>query len=317
MWASSSPIWCFVEKNKLVLITGATGHSGRYAIERLAARKAEDMGFRFRVLVRESSDVSFIQSCGLPMEVARGDILDDAALERALLGADVLLNIFGIICDPARVTRMALAAGVRRVISVHTTGVYSRFKNARKNYLESDRQVSELCRAAGADLTILRPTMIYGDVDDQNVITFIRMMDRFPVMPVVSGARFPLQPVHRRDLGYAYADVLLSGDATKGKNYALSGRDPILLRDMLTVIAGYLHKPARFLSVPFWLAYAGAWGVYLITLTKMDYREKVQRLVEPRAYSHEDASRDFGYAPMSFAEGVKDETAAYLAGCGR
>jgi hypothetical protein len=82
---------------------------------------------------------------------------------------------------------------------------------------------------------------------------------------------------------------------------------------MLSVIAGYLGKRARFVSVPYWIAISGAWALYLVSLTKIDYREKVQRLVEPRAYSHDEATRDFAYAPMGFAEGVKGEVEAYLA----
>jgi hypothetical protein len=81
---------------------------------------------------------------------------------------------------------------------------------------------------------------------------------------------------------------------------------------MLSVIAEYLHKPARFFSVPYWFAIACAWLLYLISLTKIDYREKVQRLVEPRAYPHDAATRDFGYSPVGFAEGVEQEMTDYL-----
>ena len=114
------------------------------------------------------------------------------------------------------------------------------------------------------------------------------------------------------DLGRAYADVLLT-ETTSGRNYVLSGKEPILLREMLSIIAEYLQKPARFVSVPYWVAISGAWALYLVSFTKADYREKVQRLVEPRAYPHDDATRDFGYDPVDFREGVWGEVAAYLA----
>lgn len=297
---------------RLVLIIGATGHSGRYAIERLAQRWDDCRGLRIRALVRATSDVEGIIESRLPIELFYGDVLDDACLTRALDGVDTVLNIFGIINDPARVAQFCANAGVRRLISVHTTGVYSKYKSASADYMEADRRVKEVCKANGVALTILRPTMIYGGLDDQNVVRFIRMMDRLPLMPVVNGAQYPLQPVHRRDLGYAYADVLLAGETCFDRDYVLSGKEPILLSDMLRVIAGYLGKEARFVSVPYWIAITGAWGVYALTLTKVDYREKVQRLVEPRAYPHDDATRDFGYAPVGFSEGVADEVTAYI-----
>ena len=72
-------------------------------------------------------------------------------------------------------------------------------------------------------------------------------------------------------------------------------------------------KRVRFFSVPFGLAYAGALGLYGLSFGRKDLREKVQRLCEPRAYSHEAAARDFGYAPVEFAEGVRNEIRDYLA----
>ena len=297
---------------RLVFLTGVTGHSGQYAIERLAKRAGELENIRFRALVRSTSDVSRIQNSGLPIELVTGDVTDEQTLRASMTGVDTLLHIVGIRQSPL-VMRVAAEVGVRRAILVHTTGIYSKYKAASGDYIAIDSEVTAIAARAGIALTILRPTMIYGGTDDQNVITFIRMMDRLPVMPVVGGARYALQPVHRRDLGHAYADVLLAEQETLGKSYVLSGGAPITLREMLVTIAGYLHKQPRFLSVPFWFAFAGAWAVYVLTLTKLDYREKVQRLVEPRAYPHDEAARDFGFTPVAFSEGVRGEVEAYLA----
>jgi len=293
------------------VLTGVTGKSGRYAIERLCERKKELDGCRFRAVVRSEEKAAFLRESGLPIELFFGSVDDEAFLLHVMDGADTLLHIVGIHTSE-RVIPCAIRAGIRRILTVHTTGVYSRYKSAGEEYRRIDDTVKRLCAEAGVSLSILRPTMIYGGLDDENVAKFIAMMDRFPVMPIVSGARFALQPVHRHDLGRAYADALLCGE-TAGRDYVLSGKDPIDLRDMLACIAGDLGKKPRFLSVPYPIAISGAWLVYLATLTKLDYREKVQRLVEPRAYPHDDATRDFGYAPVGFPEGVKDEVAAYLA----
>ncbi len=295
---------------KTTVITGATGKTGRYAIERLLERKAELDNRRFRAVVRSPEKAGFIEKSGLAVDLLAGSIDDKAFMKRALIGADTLLHIAGIHFSP-KLIPLAIDAGVKRIIAVHTTGVYSKYKSAGAEYARIDETITRLCHENGVALSILRPTMIYGGLDDENVCKFIAMMDKLPVMPVVSGARFALQPVHRRDLGSAYADVLLD-ETTAGKDYVLSGGEPILLRDMLRSIAEYLQKPARFFSVPYWVAIAGAWGLYLASLTKIDYREKVQRLVEPRAYPHDDATRDFGFDPVGFIEGVKGEVEQYL-----
>ena len=292
------------------VITGATGKSGQYTIERLIERKDELANCQLRAVVRSREKAAFIAESGLPVSLFVGDIEDEAFLLEAFNGADPLLHIVGIHTS-RRVVALAVRAGIKRVIVVHTTGIYSKYKSAGAEYLRIDADITKMCTDAGVALSILRPTMIYGGLDDENVVKFISMMDKLPIMPVVSGARFVLQPVHRRDLGRAYADVLLT-ESTVGKNYVLSGKEPIQLREMLTIIAEYLEKPAKFFSVPYWIAITGAWALYLVSFTKVDYREKVQRLVEPRAYPHDEATRDFGYDAVDFREGVWSEVAAYL-----
>ncbi len=292
------------------VLTGVTGKSGRYTIERLIERKAELDECQFRAIVRSKEKAAFIEESGLNIELCVGSIDDEALLLNTMSGADTLLHIVGIHTS-SRVVDIAIRSGIRRIIVVHTTGVYSKYKSASAEYEQIDETITRMCNETGVALSILRPTMIYGGLDDENVVKFIAMMDRLPAMPVVSGARFALQPVHRRDLGRSYADVLLS-ETTIGKDYVLSGKEPIDLRDMLSIIAKYLDKPARFISFPYWFAIAGAWGLYLLSITKIDYREKVQRLVEPRAYSHDEATNDFGYSPLSFQDGVQGEVEAYL-----
>ena len=59
----------------------------------------------------------------------------------------------------------------------------------------------------------------------------------------------------------------------------------------------------------------GAWLLYITTLKKKDYREKVQRLCEPRVYSYNDAAKDFGYRPRTFRVGIVDEVEEYKKFC--
>ena len=200
---------------------------------------------------------------------------------------------------------------MRRLILIHTTGIYSKYKAAGEEYREIDSFVYITCKEHNIVLTILRPTMIYGNTTDNNVVKFIKMVDKLPLMPVVNGARYELQPVHYKDLGDAYYAVLMNEEATANRDFNLSGGEPIMLRDMLSEIGKNLGKKLKFISCPFGLAYLGAWLVYIVTLKKMDYREKVQRLCEPRIFSHEEATRAFGYNPRIFQIGVVDEVKQY------
>lgn len=240
-----------------------------------------------------------------------GNLSEKDYLKNALNGVDTVVHIAGIDFSKALVDA-AISCGVRRLILVHTTGIYSKYKKAGEGYREIDAYCEKQCRANKILLTVLRPTMIYGDTRDNNVIQFVKMVDRFPIMPVVNGARYALQPVHYEDLAMGYYQVLINEKTTSNKNFNLSGGQPILLRDMLTEVGNNLGKKVRFFSCPFFVAYGGAWIIYCLTFGKKDYREKVQRLCEDRVYSHEEAMVCFGYSPRNLAEGIIGEVSDFL-----
>ena len=213
----------------------------------------------------------------------------------------------------------ALQGGVDNYILVHTTGIYSKYKAAGEEYRQIEIQLRNLVdrynrKERRIAMTILRPTMIYGDLNDKNVSTFIKMVDKLRIFPTVNGAHYDLQPVWCGDLGKAYFDVIMKWEVTKNKEYILSGGAPIELRKMFDIMAKELHVKNIFVSCPFPIAYVGAWIIYLASMKKIDMREKVQRLVEPRAFDHDTATKDFGYNPVPFEVGVKKEIRMYKEG---
>ena len=297
-------------EKKILAITGLTGKSGIVFAKLLAGNRMVEK-YDIRAAVRPSSDTAALRAILSQVELCVGDLTDEAYPRELTQGVDVLFHIAGI-HKSLPLVRAALENGVRRLVLVHTTGIYSKYKAAGEDYRQIDREITALCEVHGAGLTILRPTMIYGTVGDRNIIQFIKMVDKLSPMPVVDHADYLLQPVHAEDLGRAYYGVLSHLEGTAEKNYILSGKDPILLIDLLRIIADELGVKRRFVSVPFPIAYAGAWGLYLASLTKLDLREKVQRLCESRAYPHEEAARDFGYDPIPFEEGLRREVQDYL-----
>ena len=305
--------------HEILAITGITGKSGQafaYHLEKHqdVIRQMFPGGVRL-LLHHERERDSEILTC-FDVERCYGDLEDELFLSEALLGVDTIVHIAGIHWS-RQLTTAAAGNFVRRMIMVHTTGIYSKYKEAGEEYRNIDDFVYMMSKSKNILLTILRPTMIYGTISDRNVARFIRLVDRFPVVPVVNNAMYELQPVHFMDLGKAYLDVLLSEEITGGHDYILSGGEEILLRDMLIEMGAYLSKKMRFFNVPFPIAYAGAWMIYLLSGTKADYREKVQRLCEPRVYPHEEASRDFGYNPRKFRSAIGDEVREYLEATGR
>lgn len=300
--------------SKILVLTGATGKKSGGILTENIGKNLDRVRSIFpdgiRAVVRATSDTKALDRLIPDVQKCIGDLTDVPMLKMAFQDADTVIHVSGIHWSH-EVVEAAAQCGVRRLILVHTTGIYSKYKEAGEEYRHIDDYVYRTCKENNIVLTILRPTMIYGNITDNNVVTFIKMVDKFPLMPVVNGAWYELQPVHYRDLGDAYYAVLMNEDTTANRDFILSGGESILLRDMLTEIGKNLGKKVKFISCPYWLAYSGAWIVYALTIKKKDYRERVQRLCEPRVFPHDDASKAFGYSPRTFRVGIVDEVKQY------
>jgi nucleoside-diphosphate-sugar epimerase len=300
---------------KILVITGATGKKSGGYFAYILGKNIETVNSLFpdgiRAIVRKTSDTNELYNSIPQVEKYIGDLTEKEVLKKAFTNADTVVHIAGIHWS-REVVEVAANCHVRRLILVHTTGIYSKYKEAGEEYRQIDEYVYCTCKKNNIVLTILRPTMIYGNVNDHNVVVFIKMVDKLPLMPVVDGAKYELQPVHYKDLGNAYYKVLINEAATANKDFNLSGGAPIQLKDMLNEIGKNLGKNVKFISCPLMIAYAGAWLLYVVTFGKKDFREKVQRLCEPRVYSHELATMTFGYNPRTFEVGIVEEVEEYL-----
>jgi len=302
--------------SNILVLTGATGKKSGGSFTENIGKNIDKVKTIFpdgiRAVVRSASNTKELERLIPNVQKFVGDLTDTAFLKKAFQDADTVVHVSGIHWS-REVVEAAAYCKVRRLILVHTTGIYSKYKAAGEEYRKIDEYVYRICNENDMVLTILRPTMIYGNVTDNNVVTFIRMVDKFPIMPVVNGARYELQPVHYKDLGNAYYNVLVNEEATANKDFILSGGEAIQLRDMLIEIGKNLGKKVKFISCPYWIAYSGAWILFGLTFGRKDYREKVQRLCEPRVFSHEEATKAFGFAPRNFRVGIIDEIKEYQA----
>jgi len=291
----------------MLLVTGATGHTGRYFIDELIQNKYEG---KIRCVVRSHSNIEMLVKSGLNIEFCYGDINDEDFINKAMNGISIVFHIYNIHHSP-QIIKRAISNGVKRVILVHTTGIYSKFKNASSEYNRIESEVLTQSKSK-IDLTILRPTMIYGDMCDHNMSKFIKMIDKMKVYPIINGGNNLIQPVNARDLGKAYYQVLLNSEITNNKQYNLSGEKPIPLREVLNLISTKLGKKTTYISVPMSLSVLIARTLKSLTFNRFDIVEKVQRMGEDRAYSNALSKNDFNFSPTSFEEGIDLEVAEYL-----
>jgi nucleoside-diphosphate-sugar epimerase len=289
----------------VLYVTGITGHSGKWFLQRLIQEKYPGI---IRCLVRSKSDTASLDECGLRIEKIVGDLTDVDSLRRSMAGADTVLHIAYITNTP-QVMRAAVDAGVRWVVLVHTTGIYSRYKSASGDYLRTEGDALDWRRQLG--VTVLRPTMIYGARRDQNMYRLISFIDRHAVVPIVGRGRNLLQPVHARDLGNAYYDVLQARERTLNRDYNLPGGAPIAFIDLCRVIAQGLNRTRYFLRIPYPVFLATAKIMERVSKRPLLSVEQVMRMNEDKAFDCSAARADFGYRSARFEEGILEEIQEY------
>lgn len=290
----------------MLLVIGATGHTGRYFLEELDKNQYKE---KIRFLVRKESDKEVFEKYNLNYEIIEGNLESKEDLQKACKDVDTILEIYNIRYS-LNVLESALKENVKRIVFVHTTGIYSKYKMASAEYKEIEKKVIEKSKGK-IDITILRPTMIYGDMCDHNISKFIKMMDKMRIYPMIAGGKAKIQPVNARDLGKAYYQVLINEEKTKNKEYNLSGETPISIKDMLKSILKYLDKKSIFIPIPLWLSVACAYILKVITLGKVNIVEKVLRMDEDRCFDNTNAKNDFGYTTIDFQEGLEKEVKQY------
>jgi nucleoside-diphosphate-sugar epimerase len=252
-----------------------------------------------------------LDSNGLNIDKVYGDIHDEAFLHEVTKGVDEIIHIINIRYT-LKILNAAIKNDVKRIISVHTTGIFSKFRTASEEYVIIEKEIQDILAKNDIRMTILRPTMIYGDVCDRNMSKFIKMVDRFRIFPVINHGKSLIQPVNARDLGKAYYDVLMMPVEKAQSEYILSGEKPITMLEAFKLISNNLDKKTTFISFPLSFGVIMARVLKGITLGKIDYVERVQRMSEDRSFSHKEATADFGYRPEPFEVGIAREVKEYL-----
>ena len=276
-----------------VLVTGATGFTGRRVVRTLVSG-----GHRVTAFVRTTSDPDGVRGLGVPSVV--GDLALPGTLAAALSGRDALVNVASLGFGHAPgIVKAAREAGIRRSVFLGTTAVHTPLDVPTKAVrLEAER----LVLSGGVGGTLLRPTMIYGAPGDRNLERLIRFVRRWPVIPVPGNGQALQQPVHVEDVAVAVAAVLTRTDLA-GRDFDVPGPEPLTFDDLVRTVARVLGKTRPLLHVPLGIARAFAW---LVGIKK----EQLLRLAEDKSADPRPAGDAFGYAPRPFEDGVRSEASA-------
>ena len=291
----------------MLLVTGATGHTGRFFVKNLIDNNFQG---KIKFLIRKNSNTSFLDNSGLNFEKVVGDINDCQALDSIMSGVEEIVHIYNI-RQSVDVIKLAIKNNVKKVVCVHTTGIYSKLKSS-KVYQDIEDEIFKIIKSQVIKVVILRPTMIYGDLCDHNIKYLVKMVDKIPVLPIFNHGNSLIQPINARDLGKACYQVLKAPDEIIKTDYILSGDRPITIIEALKLISKELNKKTIYINFPLWFGVFGAYCLKIMSFNKINLVEKIQRIGEDRSYAHLDAQKDFGFKPEPFEEGIKREIKEYL-----
>jgi len=235
-------------------VFGGAGFIGRYVVQRLAAA-----GHVVRVAGRDPELAQSLRPMGrvgqiVPLFAPLGH---DDAVRRAVGGADVVVNLVGLLAEATpgqfaavhadgagRVARHAASAGVAHLVQVSAIGADA---DSPSEYGRTKAAGEAAVRAAFPAAAVLRPSLVFG-AEDKFFNRFAGMARVLPVMPVISGdSRF--QPVYVGDV----ADAVMAG-ATRpgaaGRTYELGGPDVLTFRAILAWILKETQRRRPLLEIP-------------------------------------------------------------------
>jgi nucleoside-diphosphate-sugar epimerase len=117
------------------------------------------------------------------------------------------------------------------------------------------------------------------------------------------------QPIHVDDVADALIRCLFSKTTIHGV-YNISGLSPLSFREMVVEAARAIGVRPLLLPIPVTPLATIVGLVERIGLPTRIRAEQLRRIVEDKAFSHDAASRGFGFSPRSFAVGVLQQAQA-------
>jgi len=242
------------ETRKLATVFGGAGFIGRSLIPHLVRD-----GYIVRVAGRDTERAALLKPIGTVGQIVPlyAPLSDQAAVAHAVEGADLVVNLVGILAEsragdftrahaegPGQVAAASARAGVRKFVHVSAIGADTR---SGSGYGRSKAAGEAAVTEAFPGAVILRPSIVFGS-EDQFFNRFGAMARISVVMPVVAGnTRF--QPVFVGDVADAIM-AALALDPAAPRLYELGGPKVWTFRAILAYILKETGRRRPLVTVP-------------------------------------------------------------------
>lgn len=245
-------------KQHHICILGGSGFVGHH----LAARLVKD-GHQVRILTRRREphrDLLVLPT----LELRECNIHDEQALQAALSGCDVVINLVGILNEKGhdgkgfyrahvelaeKVVTACRAVGIKRLLHMSALGAdaeqgasfYQRTKGEAENLVHT---------AKGLRVTSFRPSVIFGP-DDAFFNRFAGLLKSTPLLFPLACAEARFAPVFVGDVVECYVRAI-DNPATIGQRYELCGPHQYSLYQLVQYTARQLGLRRWIIALPDW-----------------------------------------------------------------
>lgn len=243
---------------KKACVFGGTGFIGRQIVRKLARE-----GYIIKVATRFPESAFFLKTAGDVGQIVpvACDYRDEASVESAVRGCDVVVNCIGILAErgkstfekihvdlAARIAKACKDQNVQRFIHISALGC----DVSRSRYGKSKKRGEDAVRQNFAEATILRPGVVFGPEDDFFNM-FARLSIILPVLPLIGGGKTKMQPVYVGDVADAAIAASLCPDAP-GRTFELGGPAVLTFKEIYLRLAQETGRKPCLISVPWGLA---------------------------------------------------------------
>lgn len=290
-----------------VAIFGGGGFIARYTVPLLGRR-----GIRLRLASRGGDAAASLVTQGDVGQIVPtyADVTDAAAVARAVVGCDGVINLAGVLNPPANedfyavhsvgarnIAFAAAHAGVKSLVHVSALGVD---KRVRSHYAASKLQGEQRVREQFPKAVILRPTVVFG-LEDRFINNLARLATYSPFLPLIGGGLkltakprrlewdnrgWRLQPLYVEDLARAIVKALLN-DKYQGRVLNLGGGKVYSFAQLWRLIFAATGRSGVLVPMPIWalraFAYAVGWLPYAPITPSQANMLKFDNVVAPAA----------------------------------
>lgn len=227
--------------NKTITIIGASGEVGFKLVKLLANN------YLIKCIVRNKNkkNLSSINNVEI-FEI--GDIKLTDQLSDAISNSNVIINA-GYIWFAKDILKAISKSKSKpeQIIFTGSTGIYTKLysKGAQQ------KRDAEKFIAQNFDFpwTIIRPTMIYGHINDGNISRLIKVLNKTPIMPIIGNGAKLIQPVFIDDLIRSFELAILNTNHYF-KSYNIGANQSLSNKDLFKTVAKQLPKKIIFYNNP-------------------------------------------------------------------